>query len=63
MASKEQENKIVLNDDKLYLSDLTISDSDVVTFFQNLSESAGFGGKTIAVAKNWNHGNQINWHV
>ena len=51
MATKEQESNIVLNDDKLYLSDLTISDSDVVTFFQNLSESQDLEEKLLQLLR------------
>ncbi len=39
MASKQQDNDIVLNEDNLYLKDLMIDDASIVSYFQNLSES------------------------
>ena len=38
MASK-QENKITVTEDNLYLKDFQIEDIDVISYFQNLSES------------------------
>ncbi len=39
MVIEEQENRVLLDGDKIVIKDVTINDSEIVSYFQNLSES------------------------
>ena len=50
MASK-QENKITVTEDNLYLKDFQIDDDDIISYFQNLSESEDLEEKLLNLLK------------
>lgn len=68
MATEEQENKIILDDDKIIINDLVIDDPDILSFFQNLNESENLKQRLekllkigIVVSKNISSTENINY--
>ena len=68
MATEEKESRISLDEDRILIDDLVIDDPEIITYFQNLSESENLEQRLekllkigIAVSKSMNTAENINY--